>query len=113
MAGLVGDLERELELAEAVAIQAERGGGSGEALPLLGRDDAVLDGIGEHLFVVGFEPAEADSAGELACFEGISVLERGGVVGHGRSLARLFGKHKRRDCQGQFWVGTSRTSSMF
>ena len=80
---LVRGLQRLLQAREARAIEAEAVGGAIELGALFRGDHAVLDHLGEELFVVRLEAAEAHGRGELAGLEGGRVLERRGLLAHG------------------------------
>src|SRR5262245_26967427 len=76
MPRFVGRLERLLELAKALAVEAERVGRLVEARTLFERDDAVLDDLREDLFVMDFELTEPEVAADLPLLERPFVLER-------------------------------------
>ncbi len=82
---LVRRLERLLELAEPLSIEAESIGRLVETRALLQRDDAVFDDFGENFLVVNFELPEPEVAGELALLERSFVLEREFFRRHGFS----------------------------
>ena len=82
MARFVGGLEGDFQPSKAIAIEPEGVGHSIELRALLGGDNAVLDDLGEELFVVALEPAHPEISGDVAALEGIGVLE-----GRGRGLA--------------------------
>src|SRR5262249_27847006 len=83
IARLVHRAERLLEIAQPIAIEAERGRRAIELGALFGRDDAVFDRVREELAVGRFELSEPQVSLDFALFECGSVLK--GVPARGAS----------------------------